>query len=230
MLMDQARYAPGMNAQLAAMDDAGMARCGWKVGINVPEVLAQLGLCHSAVGWLNGQRRYRSGDLVPSLPGSKLHVEPELCLKLSHDVRSAMAPGEAFRCIDAVAPALELVDYALPRGGLDEIVAHSMFHHGFVLGGWRSPDAAADLGSRWPTLEVAGVAAPPPRSDLVPRSLEEIVLFVASFLEAFGRSPLAGDLILSGSYLPTAIEIRPGGGVHADYGPLGDVGCRVAVT
>lgn len=46
-LADFDRYAPGMALQLEAFDKAlaaGMPRLGWKVGINVPEVLGQLKL------------------------------------------------------------------------------------------------------------------------------------------------------------------------------------------
>ncbi len=231
VIVDRDRYATGMKAQLAALHDArgrGMPRRGWKVGLNVPEVLTQLGLRHSGVGWLNGDREYRSGDVVRSAAGHALHAEPELCLRLGADVAPDATPDAAAASITGVAPAIEIVDYALPRTDLDTIVAHSMFHYGFVVGGWHAPDRAADLGGQWPVIAVDGAAALKPRSDLVPAQLGEIVVFVAAFLAAFGESLRADDLILSGSYTPVAVPLAPRASVRAQFGPLGEVHCRIA--
>ena len=231
MVADRERYAAGMAAQLAALHATlarGTPRRGWKVGLNVPEILRTLRLRHSGVGWLNGGREYRSGDVVAAAAGSVLHAEPELCLRLGAAIAPDASADAAAASITGIAPALELVDYALPRTDLDTIVAHSMFHHGFVVGGWHPPDAALDLGRQWPLIEVDGVAAGEPRSDLVPQHLGEIVVFVASFLHAFGESLRADDLILSGSYTAVAAPLASGASVRARFGRLGEVHCRVA--
>ena len=53
MRIDPKQFAPGMKLQLqqlAAAQAEGMPRRGWKIGINVPEILKQLSLPHPGLG------------------------------------------------------------------------------------------------------------------------------------------------------------------------------------
>jgi 2-keto-4-pentenoate hydratase len=227
---DRERYAPGMERQLARLREAlagGMPRCGWKIGINVPEVLRRLGLRHPGVGWLDGRRRYQGGDRIALPEGARLHVEPELCLALAASIPPGLDRDEALRRVAGAAPAFELVDYARPGTDLDAVVAHSMFHAGLVVGAWQPPERASELGGEWPRLEAAGGPLPAPRSDLVPRHLGELLQFVARFLASFGESLEAGDLVLSGSYTETALRLTRGSEVRGDFGRLGRLALAV---
>lgn len=230
MIADRERYARGMAAQLAAFEAAladGMPRRGWKVGLNVPEVLAHFGVGHSAVGWLNGRREYRSGATIPYSGGGILHAEPELCLRLAGDVSSRETPDDARGRIASIAPAIELVDYSRPRADLDAIVGHSMFHYGFVVGEWQPTDRAGELGREWPRMASGDGVPVETRPGLVPSHLGAIVAFVAAFLEAFGHSLQAGDLVLSGAYTASAVPLAVGVEARAEFGPLGEVRCRL---
>jgi 2-keto-4-pentenoate hydratase len=91
-------------------------------------------------------------------------------------------------------------------------------------------ELASGLGTTWPQLRVSGQQSPPPRSDLVPTNLAQIVHFVAVFLETFGEALGPGDLILSGSFCPVALPLGPGVEAHANFGPLGEVCVKVAVA
>ena len=50
--------------------------------------------------------------------------------------------------------------------------------------------------------------------------------FVARFLAEFGESLEATDIILSGSYTSTAVDLTIGSEVRADFGPLGSLSVR----
>lgn len=65
-------------ARFAKARAAGMPRRGWKVAINVPEVLKLLDLPHSGVGWLDGDHVPASGDVFTSPPNAQLLIEPEM--------------------------------------------------------------------------------------------------------------------------------------------------------
>lgn len=228
---DRERYEPGMKRQLARLRSAvagGMPRRGWKIGINVPEVLKKAGLHHPGVGWLHGDRIFESGATVSAPRESGLHVEAEICLHVASPVSASAEPQELRGCVAEVSAALELVDYALPAKNLDEIVEHSMFHEACVLGERYPLDAAAELGTKWPQLWVSGQQPPSPRSDLVPADLAQIVHFVAVFLDAFGEALRQGDLILSGSFCPVALPLEPGMEARADFGPLGEVSVKIS--
>lgn len=222
-------FATGMGRQLERLREAlagGMPRRGWKIGINVPEVLRRLELPHSAVGWIDGSRVLPSGAALAAGPGARLHVEPEIAIRLARAVAPGCAADTARDCIEQVLPALEIVDYAVPASGLDDVVAGCMFHHATILGAPAPLDAARDLGRRWPVLRVGEAAPAPPRADLVPDDPGELVAFAAAFLGAFGASLEAGDLLLSGAYAATATPLAVGGEAVAQFGTLGTVSAR----
>ena len=221
-----AGWGRGMERQLARFRDArasGMPRRGWKVGINVPEIQARLGLEHALVGWLDGRRVLRSGARLELPPGARWHVEPELAIRLARAVDPAAGPDAARACIAEIAPALEIVDYALPTGDLDALIEHCMFHSGCVLGDSRPVREASGLGSRWPVLRVGGASGPPPRADLVPDDLGALLELVARLLSRFGEGLEAGDLLLGGSFTASAAALAPCCEAVADFGPLGEV-------
>jgi len=222
------KLSDAMAEQLQRLDArlaAGMPRLGWKVGINVPEVQQQLGLTHALVGWLDGARSYQSGASVPLSAAAKVHAEVELCVRLARTVSATADRAAAFAAVDAVAPALELVDYAIRAQDLAGVIRCSMFHYGTVLGSWHPPRAdiaiAGDV-----RLRVEDAQAAPARAELVPPHLGELVLFVAQQLSAAGRVLQPGDLILSGCFVTKALPLRPGRTAEAHLGSFGSVSCH----
>ena len=220
------RFRAGMTRQLEALDAAlaqGMPRRGWKVGINVPEVQARLGLPHAGVGWLDGRCVLASGARLEAVEGSRLHVEAEVALGIGAALDGRASLDAARRAIASVQPALEIVDYALPTRGVPDLIAHSMFHRAAVLGPAHAPGCEPKLGTTIPALRVGSRQAPAPRRDLVPEDLGELVRFVAAYLAAFGRALEPGDLVLSGSYFAEALPVAARDEVVADFGALGSV-------
>jgi len=223
------RFRPGMERQLERFRAAlagGMPRRGWKIGINVPEVLRRLELPHPGLGWIDGRRVFSDGAELASEPGARLHVEPEVALRLARAVPRGASAELGRDCIGAVHPALEIVDYARPGSGLDDVVAHCMFHSATVLGAPAPLATARGLGNSLPLLRVAARSADPPRSDLVPSDLGELVAFAAAYLSAFGLALEAGDLLLSGAYLAKAAALAAGEQAVAEFGSLGSVTAR----
>jgi len=219
-----AALARGLAEQRAALERAlssGMPRAGWKIGLNVPEVQQRLGLGGSLVGWIDGRRVVATGSRYEVRPGTRLHVEAELALRLGAPVRAGAPAEEARRAIREVAPALELVDYALPRSDLEAIVSHSMFHAGTVLGP-PSPAAEALLDPAHPRVLVGGELRAAPQAGWVPADLGAAVSLVARRLAEIGHALQAGDLVLSGSYT-RPLPLAAGDTVVADFGALGAV-------
>ena len=210
-----------LDARLAA----GMPRLGWKVGINVPEVQRQVGLTHALVGWLDGARCYASGDSVLLSASARLHAEVELCVRVARAVDAQVDRVAAIAAVDAVAPAIELVDYAVPAQDLAGVIRSSMFHFGTVLGSWQPPRADIAIAAEV-ALRVGEVEAAPARAELVPSHLGDLVSFVAGQLAAAGRQLQAGDVILSGCFVAKAIALRAGQTAEARLGDFGSVTCH----
>jgi 2-keto-4-pentenoate hydratase len=224
------RYASALTAQVAAMRARlaeGMPRRGWKVGINVPEIQVKLGLEHSLVGWLDGDRILPSGAMIPLPPGSLYHVEPELCLRLANSVDVDTDLTTARAAVDAIAAALEIVDYAKPAKSLADIIRHSMFHAACVLGEWHAaPEQGTIDIADHVRLHVGARQCEAARKDLVPEDVGQIVVFVARVLAGSGERLLAGDMILSGSFTAKALPLEAGQAASAELGGFGSVDCR----
>jgi 2-keto-4-pentenoate hydratase len=206
---------PGMETQLARRRDAiakGMTPRGWKIGLNVAAVQASFGLTGPCVGWLDGRRVLASGAFIDFLPEVKMRVEPEVCLRVGAGGR-----------LEAIAPALEIVDFTVPPKDLFELLAGSILHVATVVGEFVSPDRGVDLGTRWPRLEVTGQPSPPLGRDLVASDLQSAVDFVGQALAGFGEKLAQGDLIIAGSYAGAVPPLERGARAEADFGPLGSV-------
>ena len=203
-----------------------MPRLGWKIGINVPEVQRKLGLAGPLVGWLDGERCYASGAVIAVPDTAKLHVEPELCVRIARRVAPGSDRAAALAAVDAIAPALELVDYAKPASDLAGVVRNCMFHHGTVLGAWQAPRADIGIAAQV-RAAVDDAPAGPARADLVPAQVADLVLLVSQLLAAGAEQLEPGDHILSGCFLSQALPLRAGQTASATLGDFGEVSCRI---
>jgi len=224
-------YLGAFRSQIATLRSrlaAGMPRRGWKVGVNVPEVQAKLGLPHALVGWLDGDHVFANAAAIAAPTASLLHVEPELCLRMAAAVPVDSDTETAGRLVAALAPALELVDYAKPTGGLDDLIRHSMFHFGCVLGDWRpAPQDRRIAIAACVRVRAGERESVATRTDLVPARLGDIVLRVDALLREVGESLQPGDLILSGSFTERALPIAAGQSAAAELGDFGKVRCSL---
>jgi len=196
---------------------SGMPWLGWKICVNEPTNQRRLGLDRPFVGYLDGARRYGSGDTCQLGAGGVFAVEPEIAIQV----------GEGAASIAALAPALEIVDYTRGAFTLAGVVESSSFHHGVVLAAPRPPGAAPAIGPACPRLLHDGAPTGTPDPALVPADLSEIVRLVAAFLDEHGRRLRAGDWILSGA-CTTPVRVAPGERVEADFDTLGAVAVRFA--
>jgi 2-oxo-hept-3-ene-1,7-dioate hydratase len=220
--------ARGLASQRSALSRAlasGMPRLGWKIGLNVPALQARFGLDAPLVGWLEGRRVLASGAEYPVREGQRIHVESELALRFRQPVPPDASPEAARRAIGEIAPALELVDYALPRADLEAIVSHSMFHEATVLGPGAAPETPLPAGR--PLLLVGGQVRATPQEGWVPRDLAQAAALAARRLAEIGEALQAGDVLLSGSYT-TPFPLAPGDTATADFGALGVVSVTLA--
>jgi 2-oxo-3-hexenedioate decarboxylase len=132
---------------------------GVKLGFTSRAKMAQMGVEDVIVGQLTDAMRVDDGADLDLAALIHPRIEPEVAYRLGRDVDPDEPLADLFGAIDAVAPALEIIDsrYAAFRFSLADVVADNTSAARFVVGPWRAPDV--ELANRAVVLSVDGVPA-----------------------------------------------------------------------
>ncbi|MFI6284890.1 2-keto-4-pentenoate hydratase [Streptomyces sp. NPDC051018] len=205
----------------------GERRVGVKLGFTSRAKAAQMGVSDVIIGELT------SGMLVPD--GGRLdlgrfvhpRVEPEVAFRLGRAVSPDEPPHSAVTAINAVAPALEIIDsrYRDFRFSLPDVIADNTSAAAVVVGRWRPPGTG--IGNRGVVLTVDGRAVGFGSTAAILgdplRALGAAVRMAASY----GLALPAGTVILAGA-ATEAVALSAGTVVEAAITGLGRV--TVSVT
>ncbi len=184
----------------------GAERVGWKIGLNIPEVQARLGLTEPVVGHLTSATRLEPGASYSHDDARDLRAEAEVAIQV--------AEGGA---ISGYGAAIELVDVGRPPStGIEEIVARNVFHRAFVLGPVHRerPMGEAQLLVGREVRDVAPLAG----------DFEASVAHVARHLAAVGERLEPGDVVIAGAL--AHVPVNQGDEIAVAIGALG----RLEVT
>jgi 2-keto-4-pentenoate hydratase len=202
---------------------AGAPRLGWKIAFNDPAAQQRAGLPGPQIAWIDGRHVAADGGAWVLAPGSRVHVEAEVAIRMAHDVPADAGIDAARAAIAGVAPAIELVDYAKPSSPLAALIENAFFHAGTVFGA-EVAGIVADADTALLGVDTNGSRVAAALPGRVPADLGEIVVLAADTLARFGERLLAGDRIICGSYI-TPFPAAPGDRVVARYGgTLGTAG------
>jgi 2-keto-4-pentenoate hydratase len=209
-----------MTAQLERWRErlaAGERRIGWKIGINLPAIQAQLGITAPVIGHLTSAGELRPGD-THSLTGStRVGVEPEIAVRMGRELPPDADTAGAAQAVESLGPAIELVDVDLPFEDVTAILERNIFHRGVMVGepSLRLADLEKVRASavRNGNEEVAAEHEPA-------AELPELVRLVARTLGAHGERLLAGDVVITGILTPV-VWVEPGDHVEVTVDPLG---------
>lgn len=191
--MDE-RVARGMRRQLA---EEPADRIGWKLALNAPALMEQLGLPEPGLGWL---AQSRVASETHSLEGStRPAVEPELLLEAGSG---------------RVGVALEVVDFDMPLDDVEEVMARNVFHRAVAFGTLVDPVDPGVAVFRVNEEERAVVS-----SFEAPR---ETLGFVDRFLRGLGRRLAPGELVIAGALAPAA-PVAPGDAASLEVAGVGAV-------
>ena len=166
---------------------------GCKLGFTSKAKMAQMGVSEIIVGRLTDAMQVPAGSDVDLARFIHPRIEPEIAFRLGRDV-----DGDIAECVDAVAPALEIIDsrYRDFRFSLPDVIADNTSAAAFVVGGWQPMADVADRGVR---LVVDGTDAETGSTAAILghplRALEELVGLAGKYDLALR----AGDVILAGA-------------------------------
>jgi len=204
----------------------GNSRTGVKMGFTSRSKMVQMGLSDVIWGRLTGDMAIEEGGTVGFARFVHPRVEPEIAFVLAKPVTPDMNAATALSCVEAVAPALEIIDsrYLDFKFGLTDVVADNASSSGYVIGAWHSPKL--DFSNLGLTLNINGrVVQIGSTAAILGHPLRSLT--AAARLAAAAGEPLqAGAVVMAGG--ATAAEwIRPGAYVSVDMEGLGHAGFRV---
>ena len=127
------------SAGVALRTHAGDKACGLKMGFTSRAKMAQMGVFEMIIGQLTSTMRVPDGGSLDTTAFIHPRVEPEIAFLLGNDLPVDAEADDFIRCVDAVAPALEIIDsrYTDFRFDLNAVVADNTSAAAFVVGGWR---------------------------------------------------------------------------------------------
>ncbi len=185
----------------------GCGTAGYKIGLTSPRMQAMCGIPHPLGGRILDDRVYPSGARIPLSAHIRLGIECEIAVRLGADIGPGALPGSVAELAEAVAeiaPAFELIeDRNADYAALDmlSLVADNSWNAGVVLGDFQAswPDLATIEG----VLSVNGAEADRGHGRDVLGHPFEPVLWLARHLARSGEALRAGEIIMTGSFVPT---------------------------
>jgi 2-oxo-3-hexenedioate decarboxylase len=208
--------------------ERGEARSGIKMGFTSRAKMQQMGVHDLIWGRLTEAMMIAEGGEV-TWDGRFIHprVEPEIAFLLGDDLCGNVSIPEAMASVEAVAPALEIIDsrYENFKFSLADVVADNASSNGYVIGKWSAPEESVEnlgivmsINGRMKQCgSTAGILGSPYRS----------LVHAARLAELAGEPLRAGWVVMAGA--ATAAEaMQRGDKVHAEFENLGSVSFSVS--
>lgn len=211
---DRLRVGVGRQQELLReMTAAGTAVLGWKAGLGAPQARVALGLSAPLIGFLPDTTRHRDGTTLSVATWRRPLAEAEVAVRIARDVPARTGDAEALGAVDAVAPAIELVDLPSPPEDPVEVLGGNIFHRAWLTGAFTPLVGPLDLSAATAIVRVEG----PRQEDLGTIDALEALTGTAGAVLAetarmagrIGRGLRAGDVVLLGSVVPPR-QVGPG--------------------
>lgn len=198
---------------------------GYKMGLTSRAKMQQVGVSEVIWGRLTDAMRVEEGGAVSLARYVHPRVEPEIAFLMKAPLSGAVSNAEALAAVDAVAPALEIIDsrYRDFKFALPDVIADNSSSSGFVVGEWRKPDF--DVGNIGIVLEADGRPVQVGSSAAILGHPIRSLVAAARLIARSGEGIKPGQIILAGG-ATAAHHLAPGMAVRGVFAGMG----RVAFT
>jgi 2-keto-4-pentenoate hydratase len=219
------RLDAGMAAQqelLRTTEADGATQAGWKAGFGTRHWRDTFGLDAPLVGFLLDTTRVPAGDVSVG-DWTAPRAEAELAMRMGSDVAGDATAEQALAAVEALAPAIELVDLSPAPEAPSDVLAGNIYHRHWITGAFAPMPADGDLSGLVGHVTAMGEAMDRV-SDVQAATgrAGEVLAEVARIAERHGRGLRAGDVVILGSIVPPT-AVGPGGTfryVLGDHAPL----------
>jgi 2-keto-4-pentenoate hydratase len=206
------------------------AVAGYKIGLTSPAMQAMCGIDSPVYGSIFADTIYPSWVALPSARYQHLGIEFEIAVRLGGTIPldRELTPGAIAAVVDAVCPALELIEdrhSEYSRLNAVSLVADNSWSAGVVLGDWQP--LVDDLPERSGRIRLGGVEIDAGRvGDALDHPLASVV-WLADQLRRRGQSLAAGAIVMTGNIVRTRFP-EPGQDWEYEVDGLGSVRLRLS--
>ncbi len=206
--------------------DRGQHQVGVKMGFTSRAKMIQMGVEGLIWGRLTNTMLFEDGGEIDLADFVHPRVEPEIAFLLKKPLSGIVSPAEAMLAVEAVAPALEVIDsrYDNFKFNLPDVVADNSSTSAYVIGSWVKPDLDISnigmiMGFDGVPVQIGSTAA------ILGNPIRALVGAARSVAEA-GERLEAGWTVMAGA--ATAAEaLKPGLHVRLEAENMGSVSFSV---
>jgi 2-oxo-3-hexenedioate decarboxylase len=201
----------------------GARRVGVKMGFTSRAKMVQMGLSDVIWGRLTSDMLIEEGMAASFARFVHPRAEPEIAFLLKKPLSRHVTAAEALACVEAVAPALEIIDsrYRDFKFTLPEVIADNASSSGIVVGPWSDP--REDFSNLGLTMSIDGrVVQVGSTAAILGHPLRSLVA-AARLSDAAGEPLQAGWVVMAGGATP-AEWVKPGQYVSIEMERLGGAG------
>lgn len=231
--------ADGYAAQSQLPIVSGRSVWGWKIAATSAVGQAHIQVSGPLAGRLLSGQIFEDGAEI-SFAGNRMRVaEPEFAFRMGRDVPPREASYSQEEVLDAVAslhPSLEAPDSRFEefaKAGEAQLIADNACARHFVFGPvapdlWREIDLSQHPVHAQVRTAKGDVWTRDGRGDAVLGDPRIALTWLANRLSSLRITLKAGQVVTTGTCM-TPLEVEPGDGVEADFGPLGRVGLIISL-
>lgn len=204
----------------------GERRIGVKMGLTSRAKMVQVGVSDVVWGRLTDAMREEEGGAVSMARYIHPRVEPEIAFLMKAPLAGNVSALEAMNAVEAVAPALEIIDsrYKAFKFDVGDVIADNSSSSGFVIGQWAS--VSTDLSNLGMVLSINGRAGEIGSSAAILGHPVRSLVAAARMVAEAGERLEPGDIVLAGG-ATAAIPMSAGQSVLLEVERLGQVAFNV---
>lgn len=201
-------------------------RSGVKMGFTSRAKAAQMGVFDLIYGRLTEAMLIADGGELALKDYIHPRVEPEIAFLLKSPMSGHLSPAEAMTHVEAVAPALEVIDsrYRDFKFSLTDVVADNCSSAAYVVGPWNRPDG--DISNLGMVLSFNGRPVEIGSSAAILGHPARSLADAARFAAETGDKLEAGFVVLAGG-ATAAVALEPDTAVRLEVESLGSAGFSV---
>ena len=213
-------------ASIARRRRRGERRSGVKMGFTSRAKALQMGVSDLIYGRLTEAMLIADGGTLSLARYIHPRVEPEVAFLLKSPMSGRLSPAEAMTHVEAVAPALEIIDsrYKDFKFSLSDVVADNCSSAAYVVGSWNRPDG--DISNLGMVMSCNGRPMEIGSSAAILGHPARALADAARFAHETGDTLEAGFIVLAGG-ATAAVALRPNTTIRLDVERLDSAGFSV---